>query len=707
MKPFALFHAIFHHKFNWKYLCIILTLIIMGLFLIALYIPVPEPQMPLASEVYDINHQLVTTFYNQNRKHVSIDQIPDFLKKAFLAVEDHRFYQHHGINPGRILKAAWYDICHRSLSQGASTITQQLAKNAYLTQERSLTRKIKELFYTVKLEMHLSKAEIFELYLNQIYFGHGAYGVKVAAETYFQKQLDELNPAEMALLAGLPRGPAYYSPYTHPQAARRRLSQTLKRMLTCGYITPDQYRRYSVQPLNLPGIKAGNRRAPYFLDLLQDEIANIFPREPGIIYTGGLIIESSLDLRLQTIAEHSFTAGLPKMVKDRNGLIQPQGALIALDPHNGEIRALLGGSDYNLSQFNRATQAKRQPGSAFKPILYATALSKGYTLASQIDRTPKTYHLGATVYQPLDNSNPNASGLLSLRDALASSSNVVAVKLLESIGIESVLKYAAQMGISSKLPPRLSLALGSGEVSPLELTTAYIPLANGGKYIRPVTIRRILDRHGKVIYHNTPEPKKILNPGVSFLLTQALTGVFRSGGTAANIGHLIDRPAAGKTGTTEDNRDAWFVGYTPTLLSAVFVGCDHYERPLPGGANRIAAPIWADFMSKALSGGKKADFPVPKEIIRVQICRESQARATAFCPRQDEYFLAGTEPKDYCEIHRFLRLKVCKKSEMLPGPHCRHIIEKEFHLGEQPVDTCDVCRPRIHIFDWMRRWFGN
>lgn len=694
-----------NYHWSWKNIFFFLALAGMGALLVVLYIPLPQPQMPLASEVYDIHHILVTTFYNQNRRHVPLAAVPDFLQKAFLAVEDHRFFEHHGINPGRILKAAWYDITHRSLAQGASTITQQLAKNAYLTHERSFIRKLKELFLTIKLELHLSKAEIFELYLNQIYFGHGAYGVKVAAETYFGKDLSQLNQAEMALLAGLPKGPAFYSPYTHPEAARKRLRQTLQRMLACNYITEAEYQRYSRQPLTLPGIKARNRLAPYFLDLLQAELAAIFPKDPGIIYTGGLIIESTLDLNLMNAATAALNRGLPRLITDKNGLIQPQGALIAIEPKTGEIRALVGGTDYRRSQFNRAVQAKRQPGSAFKPILYAAALSKGYTLASLIDRTPKIYQLDVGTYQPTDGANLNATGLLSLRDALASSSNVVAVKLLDTIGIESLLTYAARMGITSKLPATLSLALGSGEVTPLELSTAYLPLANNGIGIKPATIRRILDRNGNVLYKRQIQPQKILNPGVAYLVTQALTGVFQPGGTAANIGRRIPFPAAGKTGTTEANRDAWFVGYTPELLAAVYVGCDHNERSLPGAANQIAAPIWADFMGQVISPETAPDFPVPKEVVKVAICKESSGKATPFCPVRPEFFLAGTEPEQYCPLHRFVRRKVCARSGMLPGLYCTEFEEKDFFLGEQPASVCDQCRPEFKIFDWMQRIF--
>lgn len=705
MNPFQRFWRwITSYMVNWHYLLTLTILFLSGIFICALYIPLPEPQMALASEVYDRHHHLLATFYHQNRKHIQLEEIPQFLQNAFLAVEDHRFFQHRGINPGRILKAAWHDLVHLSLAQGASTITQQLVKNVYLSHERSFSRKLKELFYTLKLEFHLSKIQILELYLNQIYFGHGAYGVKAAAETYFQKNLDQLNSAEMALLAGLPKGPAYYSPYRHPRRARTRLQQTLKRMQSCGFISAEEYSRYQNQPLSLPGLRVRQRQAPYFLDLLQEEIATIFPNNPGILANGGLIIESTLDLELHALAIRSLQSGLPKMLTDAAGLAQPQSALIAIDPKNGAIRTLIGGTNYQLSQFNRATQAKRQPGSAFKPLLYATALSSGYTLATKIDRTPKTYSLDVGTYQPTDGSNPNTSGLLSLREALASSSNVIAVKLLDALGFKAVQDYAAQTGIVSKLPSRLSLALGSGEVTPLELTTAYLPFANGGLRIKPTTIHRIIDRHGKVLYQHQPKPEPVIDPGVAFLMTHALASVLKPGGTAANIGHLLKHPAAGKTGTTEANRDAWFVGYTPQLAAAVFVGCDHNEKPLPGGANTIAAPIWADFMKNALANQEVIAFPIPDNIIQVDLCTETGLKATLRCPKQNEFFLAGTEPKEYCTAHRYVRVKICKKTRLLPNSYCEAIEEEEFLLGEQPTTICTECQPKFHFFQWMRRW---
>ena len=690
--------------FDLSWLAAILSLMVLGGLLLGLYLPLPPPHMPLASEVYDQHRELVTTFFDENRRPVRLDQVPAFLRQAFLAVEDHRFYEHHGINPGRILKAAWLDLTRRQVIQGASTITQQLAKNAYLDQRRTLLRKIKELYYTLKLELHLSKDQILELYLNQICFGHGAYGLKVASQTYFHRDLDTLNQAEMALLAGLPKGPAFYSPYTHPAAARSRQLEVLQRMRDCNFITAAEFEVYRSQPLRLASTVIKNQPAPYFLDLLQAEVEKIFPKEPGLIYRGGLKIESSLDPVMQSQAERSLRSGLPRLFKDRQQLEQPQGALITVDPSNGQILALVGGTDINRSQFNRATQARRQPGSAFKPLLYAAALSHGYTLASQIDRTPQTYYSGqAQAYRPTDSESQNGPSRLSLRTALASSSNVIAVKLLARLGASTLTKMAAALGIDSPLPHQLSLALGSGEVTPLELTTAYLPLANGGSRVNPTTIKRILDHDNRVIYQAPTRFVTVLNPGVAYLVTQALTGVLQEGGTAANIAGWLPRIAAGKTGTTEANRDAWFIGYTPELLTCVYVGCDHNESPLPGAANRIAAPIWADFMSQALADQPNLDFNIPEEITKVAICKESGAIATVFCPQQSEFFLSGTEPKTFCPIHRFLELEVCRRSHLLPGPDCRHLIKKIFPLGKQPIAECKICgRGRI-FFNWLRR----
>lgn len=690
---------------TWRKLFVFLSLLVSGSLLCGLYLPLPAPRMPVVSEVYDSRHQLLTTFFIENRRPVSLNEVPPFLRNAFLAVEDHRFYQHHGINPGRILKAAWRDLTHHSLVEGASTITQQLARNAYLNQKRTMVRKLKELFYTVKLELHLSKDRIFELYLNQIYFGHGAYGLKVAAETYFNKNLHELNQAEMALLAGLSKGPAYYSPYIDRTAARERTYEVLQRMVRCGYITPAELEIYRRQTFHLPGLRTRKQPAPYFLDHLQGEVARIFPKEPGIIFKAGLRIESTFDPKMQYWAEQAMARGLPRLLKDASGLTQPQGALIAVNPENGEILALVGGTDIQKSQYNRATQAKRQPGSAFKPVLYATALEHGYTLASQFDRAPVTYTLGAHTYRPLDKNDEHSSGSMSLRDALASSSNVISVKLLNLVGIESVVKAAHHLGISSRLPKLLSIALGTGEMTPLELTTAYIPFANGGLKYLPTTIRRITDQNGQVLYQAPHRSTFVVNPGVAYLVTQALTGVLKEGGTAANIGHLLNRPVAGKTGTSEENLNAWFLGYTPDLLCCVYVGCDHNERSLPGAANQIAAPIWAGFMNNALNGSPPRDFQIPKEIASIEICKETGALATTFCPKKTEYFLAGTEPTTYCAKHRFIDLEICSRSEMLPGPYCRYIEVRRFTLGEQPSQICDLCKKRAAFFQWLRRIF--
>lgn len=660
-------------------------------FYINLFGPLPESPMLVATEVYDINNRLAATFFIQHRRPVGLDEIPQFLQQAFLAVEDHRFYEHQGINPGRVLKAALVNLRRGGIEQGGSTITQQLAKNIFLTHERSFTRKIKELYYTVKLELNLSKPEIFERYLNQVYFGHGAYGIKVAAKTYFQKDLKDLNEAEMALLAGLPRGPSFYSPYKNPDTARHRMRLTLHRMLECDFITKDQHDAYVQQSFTLPGLEPHNS-APYFMDRVQREINQLFPDKPDLIYTGGIRIESTMDLRIQEAANQAFTKGLPHLLVDSRGIPQPQGSLIALDPKNGEIRALIGGTDYGKSPFNRATQAKRQPGSSFKPILYAKALESHYTLASSFDLTPKTYMVQGKPYCPTDHGDKEATGRITLRDALASSSNVVAVQLIEEIGPRVIAEFAKEFGIASPLVPSLSLALGTSEVSPLEMAAAYMPLSNGGAYFEPTIIRRVIDRNGRVLYERKPpEGRRVLDPKVAFLVTDALTGVLKPGGTAANIGHRISHPAAGKTGTTEKNRDAWFIGYTPDLLAAVFIGCDNFEKNLPGAANRVAAPIWADFMTAALKGYPKTRFKAPFQLFSTTICQATGRMPNPFCPIRHEYFIKGTEPTETCSEHRITQVNLCSISGDLPGPFCYSLTPRILSPLETPENICTIC----------------
>jgi 1A family penicillin-binding protein len=676
---------------NWvRVLTLALMIMAVGFLLFLILLPIPPPRMLMASEVYDLKHDLAATFYSENRRPVKLEEIPEFLRHAVIAVEDHRFYRHGGINPGRILKAAFYDLLHGNLDQGGSTITQQLVKNVYLNHERTFSRKFRELIIASKLELQLTKDQILELYLNKIYFGHGAYGVKVAAQTYFQKDLAQLSPVEMAMLAGLPRGPAFYSPYNHPEKARERLLHTLNRMMECGYISKDQYQKYSRQKMNLPGLNTKNNFAPYFMDLLQSEINKIFPGNPELLYTKGLIIESTLDLNAQKAARQSFVAGLPKMVQLKGGISQPQGALIAIDPHNGEIRALVGGSDYSKSQFNRATQAHRQPGSAFKPLVYATAFGQGYTLVSKFDRKPQTYYVCGKPYRPTDHDSESAAGPISLRKALAISSNVVAVKLLQAVGYKPVINLSRQLGIKSKLYSYPSMALGACDVTPLELAGAYLPFANGGTFYKPTTIRRILDRQGRVLYQKPPGGTPALDPNIAFLVTQALTDVLKTG-TAANVGQNFKRPAAGKTGTTNSNRDTWFVGYTPDLLTCVFIGCDHYERSLPGVAGYVAAPIWANFMTEALKRNPVRDFPVPSGIKEVTICKSSGMLARESCPSQTEYFLSGTEPVEYCNrfhfnFHFFDRRKIEPDEEYYQEPPQKPEITEKQNPEKNTID---------------------
>lgn len=669
--------------------------------LFSLLIPLNNLNSSQKITVYDINNQPFAVLPKEQADYLQLAEMPPVLVDAFLAVEDHRFFNHFGINPGRIVKAAIYNILHNSVHQGASTITQQLAKNIFLTSKRSWLRKFKELFIALKLEIHYSKNEILEMYLNRIYFGHGAYGIKAASRVYFNREVSDLNPAEAVFLAVLPKGPSLYSPFINKTAAFERHRLVLNRLKTCGFISDSKLTEYLNFPLRFEKTAISLQAAPYFLDFLQDELAEIRKNCPELKKTSDISIESTLDLQIQHHAEKTFLNKLPKLTKDRLGLIQPQGAWVTLCPKSAEIRAMVGGSDYRKSQFNRATKAQRQPGSAFKPLLYAAALENGYTLTSSFDTTPQTYFSAGTAYTPTDQNNIEKK--LSLRQALASSNNVIAVKILNQLKPQTLLKYASDMGINSKLPASLSLALGSGEVTLLELLESYLPLAAGGLSQKSYTIRRIKNSSGKILYERKQEPRQVIAPETAFLITSTLQDVFKKGGTAALSSGKIPF-AAGKTGTSENNRDIWFVGYTPHLLSGLYIGCDNYEKSLPGGAGVLAAPIWVEFMS-IVDIAESKDFSIPSGIVNCKICKESLQKATVFCPIQSEYFLAGTQPKSFCQNHRAVYYRICQKSGDLASTSCQSTVEKAFGKYDTIPKTCISCQANNSLWELLRKFF--
>lgn len=554
---------------------------------------------PASSQIYDINgNEIANIHAAENRMPVSINDIPKNLQNAFVAVEDNRFYDHAGIDPRGIIRAVWANIRGRTVTEGGSTITQQLAKNAYLTQDRTLKRKIQEVFLALQLERQYTKQEILELYMNQIYFGQGAYGVQAAARTYFGKDVKDLTLNECAMLAGIPKSPNYYSPLNSLEAAKQRKAVVLDQMAKYGYISDSEANAAKKEELSIvktsnDGVKAASYFVDYVLQLLVDKYGD------DAIYKDGLKIYTTIDMDMQAAAENAMQ-NLPAYFTDANGIVQPQGALVAIDPHNGYIKAMVGGR--GTDQFNRATQAVRQPGSAFKPFIFVAALENKYTPDSVIDDKP----LKVGGWEP-QNYSRNFSGKVRLRDVVRWSLNVPTVRIAQDIGIDKAIFYAQEMGISTFVldgatnDRNLSTALGgmTRGVTPLELTSAFGTFANRGIHVEPVAIVRVVSRTGKVLEEAERREKSVVSAASAATMTNMLMDVIQRGtGTRANIG----RPAAGKTGTTSDYHDAWFVGYTPDLVAGVWIGNDSVSDLHGMAGGTTPAVIWRAFMLKAHAG---------------------------------------------------------------------------------------------------------
>jgi 1A family penicillin-binding protein len=684
-------------KLNWRVLCQKVLLGVAGCLLLILCLPLAPPDQPVTTRILSAEQEVISLLYQENRQLATLAEVPSFLQQAFLAVEDHRFYEHNGFSPVSFGRAVYHNLFVREGLQGFSTITQQVAKNGYLSAEKTLIRKLKELFLALRLELHYSKAQILELYLNQIYFGHGAFGVKTAALTYFGRPLPELNRLELAMLAGIPKGPALYSPYLNREAAATRIETVLARMVTVGYLTTAEKDTILQEQIRLPGLKKAPKQALYFLDYALEEAGTILKISKEQIQSLGLTIETTLSLPMQKAAEEALQNRLAPLQKD----LQPQGALIAADPNTGEIKALVGGTDYYKTPFNRGLKAYRQPGSAFKPFVYLAALESGYTLASTIPCREVSFPTETEAYQPRDYGEKHYHNRdLSLREALSTSCNIVAVTLHQRLGIKPTINLARRLGITSSLEPNLSLALGTSEVTPFELLQAYLPIANGGKATPLYAVERIYNAQGKVIWERKPRFRQVLDERLAFLITSVLQDTLGPGGTAAGIRATLRRPAAGKTGTSQENRDAWFVGFTPDLAAVVYLG-DDLNKPLPAGGGSLAAPLWAAFMNKALSGIPARDFPVPEGIVSHRICRETGLLAGLDCPSYNEYFLFSHEPTVYCARHRKVRLRVCQKTGLLPNAHCREVEEKTFVWGEHPTTTCEVCHAPTNLWEYI------
>ncbi len=760
---------------------------------------------PIVSQVFGDDGSLVGEFYLERRKVVEVNKIPRRLIQAFVAAEDANFYQHRGIDYLGILRAAVKNVIHLRKKEGASTITQQVAKSMLLTPEKKFSRKLKEAILATRMEKKLSKDEILYIYLNQIYMGAGAYGVQLAAETYFAKNVEQLNLAEMAMLAGLPKAPNSYSPIKHMDRAKERQGYVLERMVKEGYITQAEADHARATPIVIQSLKkVNNDQSAYYLEQIRQELEAKYGEER--LYKDGLKIYTAMNAEMQKGAYDAVVNGLKALDKrqgfrgalkyladnevdpfckkveegidyatlrqgstyqgvvtavdlakgdvtvrvgDRTGTIPKknlawagklallgsygkpkektkelplgsvievqvvtpdadkkgavfaldqtpdvQAAIYAMDPMTGGVKAMVGGYDFKKSQFNRAMQAKRNPGSAFKPVIYAAALEKGMTTASIIDDSPAEYDSGKEKAWKPKNYDNIYRGNVTMREALTNSINIVSVKILESIGVGTAVEFAKKLGIASQLESNLTLALGSSSVTPQELTDAYGVFAAGGYRVTPYFITRVTDRDGNVLDEYKPQPVpvftgatsavritmtgkgdeagkeaatpeakpadgktpasaaaplRVVSPEVSYIITNLMQSVVNSG--TGQRAKAVGRPVAGKTGTTNDMKDAWFVGYIPQLVAGVWVGFDQ-ERSLgaSGSGGQAAAPIWTEFMQRAVAGLPARSFTPPADITFATINpRTGRLAKEGTEGSVQECFISGTEPTSYGE----------------------------------------------------------
>ncbi|MEK7853959.1 MAG: PBP1A family penicillin-binding protein [candidate division NC10 bacterium] len=692
----------------------------------------------LVTTLYSDEDEPFAAFFEQRRILVSLNKIPPYLIEALLATEDTRFYSHRGIDPRGIARALLTNLRTLRRAEGGSTITQQLAKVLFLTPEKSLARKMKEILLAFQIEREYPKDKILEMYFNQIYFGHGAYGVEAAAQTYFGKSVDELNLAEAAMLAGLPRAPNTYSPIVDKERARRRRGVVLQRMVEEGFITTEQAEAAAAIPFDERAFAAVRSQAPYFVEYVRQYLEERYGSYA--LYHGGLKVYTTLNVRLQQAADQSLTQGLREIDQQKGlrlagggptarvtprrpgaplrpglvveGVIQRvtargihvtvdgysgeipfkamrvaegpkladafhpddrvlvrleavdhnrktltlalaqepemEGALLALDPRTGQIKAMVGGYDFQRSKFNRAIQARRQPGSAFKPFVYAAAFDLGLTPSTIFEDSPVSFP--ATIdgeqkeWSP-ENYDQTFRGPVTLRQGLEHSINVVAVKLLETIGVGAATQMAHRLGIRSPIRAELGLALGTSEVTLLEMVSAYGTLAAGGVRNAPYAIRRILDSRGRVLEERFPEGQQVLRPATAATLTPVLEGGVQRG--TGRRARALERPLAAKTGTTQDAADAWFLGYSPSLVAGVWIGYDTVRSLGPHEtAATLAAPIWMQFMRAALEGSPLEAFPVPDPLVPVTVNYYTGLPTYPQDPDAvTEYFLRGTEPR--------------------------------------------------------------
>ena len=641
--------------------------------------------MDQATTLFDRADRAAFTIFKEQRIDVPLARVSPHLINAILAIEDQRFYDHNGIDVVRVAGAALSNLREGRRAQGGSTITQQLARQSLLTTEKTYRRKFTEIVVAARLEGQFTKDQILEMYLNKVYFGDGLYGVEAASMGYLGKPASAVTVAEAALLAGLVKSPSSYAPTVSLEKATARRNVALRAMLDAKMIDSPTYAKAVKEPVKLDdALRRGEMYGQYFKEEVRRFLVERFGWER--VYQGGLKVYTTVDLDMQKEAEAEVARGIAEIEKrqrrkDEDASNPLQAALVALDPHTGEVRAMVGGRDFEKSNFNRATQAKRQPGSAFKPFVYAAALERGFTPGTILTNLDDPIMTLQGAWVPEDEHSEGSS--MTMRAALKTSSNRAAVRMLEDVGIPVTVDYAKRLGVGS-VPSVPSLALGSGEVTLSSMTAAYAAFANGGMVQAPMLVRRVETTQGEVLYTAKQEPQQAVSEQTAFLMSNMLADVINAGTGAAARSVGFRLPAAGKTGTTNDYHDAWFVGFTPKLAAGVWVGYDQPRTIIGGGyASVLAVPVWGRFMAAATAKDRAEWFSTPARITSATICRLSGKLATDSCHESvtdakghvtnestvyTEYFVEGTEPTELCPIHRRLTTNPFKALAALISP---------------------------------------
>jgi penicillin-binding protein 1A len=634
----------------------------------------------LATKVYSEDGELIESFHLKNRTITPFNKFPDELIQCLLATEDRRFFDHWGVNILGVFRSVYVNLTNFAIVEGSSTLTMQLARNLYLSPERTWSRKIKEVLTTIQIERTYSKKEIIEMYLNIMFFGSNAYGIQAAAKKYYSKNVEDLKLEEYAVLIGILNAPTRYNPLNNPDRAIKRCNDVLKNMVETGYLKKLQYDSLSALPLKLNPTSEDDNISPYFTEFVRQHLNSLQDSLDVNVYEDGLRVYTTLNTKIQRLMNEAIEKKIPflqdrlrhkpEMIRLKKELSDSlssdslfeemttvQIAFVCLDPSNGHILGMVGGRDFRKYKFNRATQAPRQPGSAFKPFVYTAAIDNGYNPADEFLNQPFVeINDDGTRWTPHNYDN-TVSGFMSLREALRGSKNLVSIRLIREITPRLVAEYAKRMGITTPMRPVSSLALGTSEIKPIELVAAFGVFSNNGVYVKPIAITKIEDKTGNIIFVNRSVGREVLSPETTQIMNDMLQDVVNKGtGYAARRDYKFFEPAGGKTGTTNDYTDAWFVGFTAHMAAGVWVGFDDPGLSLGSGeTGAIAAlPFWASFMTAVYDS---LDFPTKKfaespNVIRATICKDTRKLATSYCPETiEEMFNLKFMPTEKCEEH--------------------------------------------------------